>query len=440
MEAFDAVAGAAGVMRVANFDAVVEAVEYCVHAPLPKGRGLGAVTFSGGLRGMLLDAASAHGLAFSPLGDTTRRKLEALVSVGTIIGNPMDAGFAALTSQDAYLACIETLLGDPGIDLLLLQEELPRSPGTERKESNLRAVNAIARRANKPIAFVTMISHGLTDYSRALRAELPNVAFLQEIDKSLASARSVVDYATHSAAAPAATISKPKAKTVKALAKLPAGALSEIDSKSLLKPYGIVTATEAVAHSEREAVAIAKSIGFPVVAKAVSASLAHKSEAGAVKLALTKPAEIRAAYAELTGRVAKRSGVTFDGVLIAEQVSDGLELVLGVHRDPEMGPIILFGAGGVDLELHRDVVLAALPLDEAGAQALIARTRVSQLIAGYRGKPAYDKKALVKALIGLAQFAMDAGARLQSVDINPFLLKRRGGVALDALVVLSPSP
>ena len=117
-------------------------------------------------------------------------------------------------------------------------------------------------------------------------------------------------------------------------------------------------------------------------------------------------------------------------------MSDGLELVLGVHRDPEMGLVILFGAGGVDLELHRDVALAALPLDEDGARALIARTRVAQLIAGYRGKPAYDTKALIKALLGLSQFAMDAGVRLQSVDINPFLLKRRGGVALDALVVL----
>jgi acetyltransferase len=436
MEAFDAVAGAAGVMRVANLDAVVEAVEYCVHAPLPKGRGLGAVTFSGGLRGMLLDAAAAHGLAFTPVSNATRQELESIVSVGTIIGNPMDAGFAALTSQNAYLRCIETLLDDPGIDLLLLQEELPRGPGTERKESNLRAVNAIAARTKKPIAFVTMISHGLTDYSRTLRTELPNLAFLQEIDKSLATARSVIDYATRPAMAAAAIISKLKAKTAKRLDKLQGGALNEVDSKSLLRPYGIAAPKEAVAHGEKEAVALAKSIGFPVVAKGVSAALAHKSDAGAVKVALTKSADVSSAYIELTGKVAKRAGVVLDGVLIAEQVSDGLELVLGVHRDPEMGLVILFGAGGVNLELNRDVALAALPLDEAAAEALIARTRVAQLITGYRGKSAYDKRALVKALLGLSQFAIDAGARLQSVDFNPFLLKRKGGVALDALVVL----
>ena len=137
------------------------------------------------------------------------------------------------------------------------------------------------------------------------------------------------------------------------------------------------------------------------------------------------------------GPVAKRARVKPDGVLIAEQVSDGLELVLGMNRDPEMGPVILFGAGGVELELARDVALAAPPLDKRAAEALIARTRVSHLIAGYRGKPAFDKDALVKALLGLSQLVMDAGPRIASIDVNPFLLKRRGGVALDALVVLA---
>jgi acetyltransferase len=439
MEAFDAVAGAAGVIRVRNLDAAVEAVEYLVHVPSPRGSGLGAITFSGGLRGMLLDAAAAHGLAFSPLSGKTIRRLESLVTVGTIVGNPMDAGFAALTSQDAYLRCIETLLADSRVDTLLLQEELPRGPGTERKESNLRAVNEIAARVGKPIAFFAMISHGLTDYSRALRAELPNVAFLQEIDKSLAAVRSVIDYAARPVAVAAVKASPPQAKRqlARSLAR-PGGALNEVESKALLKAYGIGHPEEGVARSEREAVGLAKKIGFPVVAKAVSAALAHKSDAGAVKLNLTSAKVVRAAYADL-GKIAKRARVILDGVLIAEQVSDGIELVLGVHRDPEMGPVILFGAGGVELELHRDVALAAPPLDEESALALIARTRVSKIIAGYRGKPPLDKKALVKALIGLSQLATDAGARLESIDVNPFLLKRRGGLALDALVVRANS-
>jgi acetyltransferase len=438
MEAFDAIAGAAGVIRVSNLDAVVEAVEYLVHAPLPHGPGLGAITFSGGLRGMLLDAAARHGLRFSPLADATRRKLESLLAVGTIVGNPLDAGFAALTSQDAYLRCIETLLTDPGIDMLLLQEELPRGPGTERKESNLRAVNEIAARAGKPIAFVTMISHGLTDYSRSLRADLRNVAFLQEIDKSMAAARAVIAHATHpiSSLRPAPP---PNTRAKKLLGNLAAGPLDEITSKALLKAYGITCTKETVAKSEREAVAAAQKIGFPVVAKAVSSALPHKSDVGAVKLNLASAREVREAY-QAIGAAAKQARAPLDGVLIAQQVSDGIELALGMHRDAEMGPVLLFGAGGVELELHRDVAFAAPPLDEESAAALIARTRVAKRIEGYRGKRALDRKALIKALLALSQFTLDAGKHLESVDINPFLLRRRGGVALDALVVLSGNP
>jgi hypothetical protein len=118
-------------------------------------------------------------------------------------------------------------------------------------------------------------------------------------------------------------------------------------------------------------------------------------------------------------------------------VTDGIELVLGANLDPEVGPVILFGTGGVALELYRDVALAPPPLDERRALALIEATRAGTLIAGYRGRPALDVKAAVQALIGLSGLMIDAGTRIQSVDINPFLLRRRGGLALDALVVLA---
>jgi acetyltransferase len=146
---------------------------------------------------------------------------------------------------------------------------------------------------------------------------------------------------------------------------------------------------------------------------------------------------VRAAYVEIVAAVARHSGSAAEGVLIAEQVADGIELVLGANLDPEVGPVILFGTGGVELELYRDVALAPPPLDEDRARALIAATRAGSLIAGYRGRPALDGKAAVAALIGLSRLMLDAHGRIQSIDINPFLLRRRGGVALDGLVVLA---
>jgi acetyltransferase len=296
-----------------------------------------------------------------------------------------------------------------------------------------------------------MGSHGLSDYSRAFRTHLPHIPCLQEVDKTLRAVRAVSDYVMRAGQAPAlvpALVSlKGKALLEKILAR--AGqhgcgkALNEVQSKQLLKAYGIAGPKEAVAHSVKEAVAIAKRIGYPVVAKGVSAALPHKSDAGAVIVGLDSPKAVRAAYEQIVDAVARSRVPTRDGsgmlegVLIAEQITDGIELVLGANLDPEVGAVILFGTGGVALELYRDVALAPPPLDERRALALIAATRAGKLVHGYRGRPALDVKAAVAALIGLSCLMTDAGARIQSVDINPFLLRRRGGVALDALVVLA---
>ena len=195
MEDFDALAADAGILRVRTLDDIVEAVEFLTHVPLPAGAKLGGITFSGALRGLLLDCAAANNLTFPDLAPATRRRLEAVLGVGTFIGNPLDSGFAGLGSKEVYIDCVSALLDDPAIDILLLQEELPRGPGSERKEANLHAVNALAPRTHKPIVHVTMISHGVNDYARALRAQLPNIGFMQEPDKTLRALRAIASYA-----------------------------------------------------------------------------------------------------------------------------------------------------------------------------------------------------------------------------------------------------
>ncbi len=445
VDAFDAIAGDYGAVRVTTLDDVVEMAEYLLHARLPKGEGLGAMTFSGGLRGVLLDQAEVNGLSFPPLAAKTRRRLGQLLGVGTVIGNPLDSGFGALTSHETYIRCVETLLDDPAIDMLLLQEELLRAPEGGNKEANMRAVNALAAKAKKPIAFVTMISHGLNDYARELRDGLRNVAFLQETDKSLRTVRSVISCArrlSRNASAPRRNPSGVPAAVRRVLGRPGHGAgptpLSEVDSKALLRAYGLRTPRERLAGSAAEAVRIARAMGFPVVLKAAGAELTHKSDVGAVLLNNTTASAVRQGYGAILRNVARKArGVAVDGVLVAEQVAGELELVVGASRDPEMGPMVMFGSGGVALELYRDIAFAAPTLDEAGAEALIARTRAAWLIDGYRGAPALDRCAVVKALMAVSRLACDLGDRLESIDVNPFMLRRRGGVALDALVVLT---
>ena len=182
---FDAVAETLGVVRVNTLDEMVETIDYFAHAAPPRGPRLGALTFSGGLKGLMLESATRNGLAFPALQPQTTARLREVLGVGTSLGNPLDGGFTALSSAESYFRIIDILLSDPGIDALLVQEELPAAPGTNAKTENLRQVDALAATGGKPIAVVSMISYGFTDHTRGFRAELKHLPVLQEVDKAL---------------------------------------------------------------------------------------------------------------------------------------------------------------------------------------------------------------------------------------------------------------
>ncbi|MEE8517358.1 MAG: acetate--CoA ligase family protein [Alphaproteobacteria bacterium] len=449
IEAFDAIAGAAGVARAVTLDDAIELVEYFLHAPLPAGVGLGGLTFSGGFRGLLLDAAARNGLSFPELAPETRLRLEEILTVGSGIGNPLDAGFAALGSQEIYLETARTMLADPAIDILLLQGEVPRGPGTQRREGNLRGIDELVGEGiAKPAGFVSMISYGMTDYGREFREGLPHVPFLHDVDKTVRAIGAVATYAAHcrvadEPAAPTGDGAKTVARLDDALARMKgpdadARALNEVDSKALLADYGLKTPAETLVGNVEDAIAAARHIGYPVVLKAVADGLGHKSEAGAVRLGLSDDDDVRRAYGAITASLAEwDGGVTPTGMLVAQQISGGLELVLGVQNDVDMGPVVMFGLGGVMVELYRDVAFAAPPLSPERARAMIHETRAGRLMGGFRGDPARDVDAVVDALVGLGRLAHDLGDHLQAIDVNPFaaMAQGEGGYVLDALVV-----
>jgi acetate---CoA ligase (ADP-forming) len=435
--AFDAVAGRLGVVRVDTLDDAVELAELLLHAKTSRGRRLGAITLSGAYRGLLLDAAAKNNLAFPPLAPETDARLKSLLSVGSLVSNPLDGGYGVLASEETYLACVEALDRDPNIDLLLLQEELPRAPGNARTESYLRGVERYAARAQKPIAFVSVLSHGQSEHSRALRAEFPHVAFLQESMKALRAIDRAVSRAERLAGPAPQDVGTPVPASALARFRALAGPLSEPDSKSLLKLYAIEAPEERLARSPREAAEAAAAIGYPVVLKIVAPGVTHKSDVGGVIAGIANETALAAAYERMMNAAHAHGIAQIEGVLVCRQVSGGAELALGLHRDPEMGLVLMAGGGGVLLELMRDVAFAAPPLDRSAARELLGRTRVSKLLAGYRGAPPLDLDAAADALVALSRIAADLEDRLISIDINPFVALPKGGLALDALVVLS---
>jgi acyl-CoA synthetase (NDP forming) len=449
VEVFDALAGELGVIRADTLDDAVEVTELLVHTGAPAGRRLGAITLSGAFRGLILDAAERNHLALPALAPRTTQRLNAVLGVGSLVGNPIDGGFGVLTSAENYLASIEAMQADPDLDMLLLQEALPREAGSARAESYIALVEAYAAAggARKPIAFVTPVSHGQTDYSRALRGRAPHVSFLQEANKALRAIAGVARAREYEQLAGTAEGMDPgltpaQTQTIKqtierlsARASIKSTALDEVESKHLLRLYGIMAPDEALVTSPDEALSAADRIGYPVVLKAVSAELTHKSDAGAVALNLSSRAEVAAEYEAMCSRLQQHA---LAGMLVCRQVRGGLELVLGLHRDPELGLVVMAGSGGTLLELVRDVAFCVPPVSPEKARDMIARTRAGRLMNGYRGSGPLDDKAVVAALVGLGKLAADLGGLLESVDINPFvaLPKGRGGLALDALVVL----
>jgi len=440
IETFDAISTREGVIRVRGMDELIETTECFVHADPPKADRLAAVTLSGGKRGLLLDAFSSAGLNFAPLSRDATGKLAKMLGPGSIVGNPLDAGFAAVVDPSVYMQSIQVMIDDPDTDIVIIDSELPKAPH-EVRERNLRNVNEMAGAASKPVVYISTMSIGFTEFTKGLRKSLPHIAVMQGLDRAVGAIKALIDYASLRKEVPDVTSSSSasaRATLEKALKNAKGAALDEVASKKLLKAYGIPVSKEEIALDAASAVQIAKKIGFPVVAKVVSADILHKSDIGGVVLNLNSAAEVKKAFENITARVKRlKNKPKLEGILIAQQVKADLELVVGASLDAEMGPVVLFGTGGVDIELMKDVALAGAPLDAAEARELIGRTKAGVKLKGYRGKPALHEASVVKAIVGLSNLMADAGTRIASIDVNPFLINTKTGVAVDGLIVLN---
>ena len=213
--------------------------------------------------------------------------------------------------------------------------------------------------------------------------------------------------------------------------------LSERDSKALLEAYGIALPKERVATSPGEAAKAAKKIGFPVVMKIVSADILHKSDLGLVAVGVRDEEDARRTYKRLVTTAKKAAPkATVDGVLVAQMVP-GVETVVGIARDDLFGPVVMFGLGGVFVEVLHDVTFRVPPFTARDAAAMLDELRGAALLRGVRGQPAADRSALVDVLMKMQRLAVDLSDEVAEVDINPLLAGPGGAVAADALVVLA---
>src|SRR3954462_4271910 len=252
IETFDAIATREGVIRVGGLDELIETTECFVHAAVPRGDRLAAVTLSGGKRGMLIDAFDAEGLNFAPLSSHVGSELAKMLGPGSIVGNPLDAGFAAVVDPSVYMKTIGLMIDDPDIDIVIIDAELPKAPH-ELRERNLRIVDDMAGEAAKPVIYISAMSIGFSEFTKELRKSLPHLAVMQGMDRAVGAIKSLIDYASLRKVVPEiASSSKASARAV--LEKTLKGAngaaaLDEVTSKKLLRAYGIPVSKEEIAQT-----------------------------------------------------------------------------------------------------------------------------------------------------------------------------------------------
>ena len=209
----------------------------------------------------------------------------------------------------------------------------------------------------------------------------------------------------------------------------------------MLATIGVPSPREVIAETPEAAAAQAEAIGFPVAVKLVSTDILHKTELGGVKLELTSAAQVEDAVRAMQASITQlRPDAKIDGFFVSQMVTNGVETILGVHRDPAFGPVLTFGLGGVLVELLQDTVCALVPIGIDHARAMIGRIKTAPLLTGYRGGPMHDVEALASAIVGVSTFAARHRSRLRSLEINPLrVMPGSGGVlALDAVIEMDP--
>ncbi len=427
-EIFSAVCQELGVLRVDECEDLLPAATLLTawHKKVPVGGdgGLLVFTLSGGAASILADECATANIPVPRLTPATLDRLRALLPEYVKADNPLDVGGAVFSDPELPRAAMEIALADPAVDAVLWVGV--GAPRDERSRLWLDQAIDVIQASDKGGALIPVSGYPQeAGFARAREAGIPVLRSLRAAATLIGHAR-----ALQRPAVPAGSHGLD-------LPHLPAddGLLDEAQAKGLLAELGIPVPASRVAKEVGEVAACARALDGTVVVKGLAEGVTHKSELGLVALGLSSP---EAAGQAARSMFERAPALHWRGFLVERMAPRGVEVVLGVKRDAAFGPVMMFGLGGISVELFQDVAFGTCPMSPEGARALIARTRAMTMLNGFRGSPAADIEALVAVMTRVSQFAAHHADRLAEMDINPLtvLPEGQGVVALDAVIVL----
>jgi acyl-CoA synthetase (NDP forming) len=424
-EVFSAVCRELGVIRVDEPEDLMPTASLLASwekkSPVRDGKLL-VFTLSGGAASIIADECSTVGVSLPPLQQATLARLKPILPAYTTAGNPFDVGGGVFSDPDLPRKTLAIAALDDNAEAVLWVGV--GAPRDERSRALLDQAVDFFHECKKPAAIIPLSGHPEeAGFDRARALGIPVLRSLHAAVTSIAAA-GMAHRAVVAAGQPG-----------RDLPDLPEGdVIDELRSKEVLSRLGIPVPPFRRAGNASEVAAVATDIGFPVVVKGMAHGVAHKSELGLVALGLASAEAAR----EAAERMARRSdGLALSGFLVEKMAGKGVEVVLGIKRDPQFGPVLMFGLGGIAVELFSDVAFGRCPLSPEGAEAVIGLTRAAKLLRGYRGQPRADEKALVQAMVRLSQFAAKHADVLEEMDVNPLIVlpEGQGVVAVDAVMI-----
>jgi len=422
---FDAVFRQYGAFRVHTLEEMTDVAAACLAEAYPAGRRLGIVTVSGGVGVLSCDTAARYGLEVPELPADAQAKLKALMPFATV-RNPLDTTAQLLTNNQLLKPNLETLLERGGCDAVLV---FLTSAGLSRSMMpNFKKTMLEVRRSFPG----SLIALSMLTYPED-RAELEAARFLvfEDPSRAIAAIAALMSFGRAFAAPPA----EPPPDLPAGARPAPAEATSEHEAARLLRSAGLPVAENRLAATAEEAAAAADALGYPVVLKVSSATIQHKSDVGGVRLGLKDQAAVRAAFDAIVRSVAEKApGQPVDGVLVAPMLSGGVETLMGTVNDPVFGPVVVFGLGGILVEVLHDVAMRIAPFGTDEAHRMLREIKGFKVLEGVRGQPPADLDALARTLAQLSAYAAQERDRIASIDLNPVLARPDGCIALDALV------